>query len=101
MTRLAQTAGLTETQTDIVGAVREFVDRVVIPAAQELEHSDTYPTDIVKQMKDMGLFGLTIDPEYGGIGESLLTYALVRRRIGPWMDERVRCHQHAFHRGLT
>ncbi|MFJ7722752.1 acyl-CoA dehydrogenase family protein, partial [Rhodococcus erythropolis] len=54
MTRLAQTAGLTETQSDIVGAVREFVDRVVIPAAQELEHTDTYPTDIVKQMKDMG-----------------------------------------------
>ena len=87
VTRLAQTAGLTETQTDIVGAVREFVDRVVIPAAQELEHSDTYPTDIVKQMKDMGLFGLTIDPEYGGIGESLLTYALcVEELARGWMS---------------
>ncbi|EKT76443.1 acyl-CoA dehydrogenase, partial [Rhodococcus opacus M213] len=75
MTRLAQTAGLTDTQGEIVSAVREFVDKAIIPQAQELEHSDTYPTAIVEQMKEMGLFGLTIPEEYGGIGESLLTYA--------------------------
>ncbi|WP_424808585.1 acyl-CoA dehydrogenase family protein [Rhodococcus sp. 27YEA15] len=87
MTRLAQTAGLTETQTDIVRAVREFADRVIIPAAQGLEHADTYPTDIVAQMKEMGLFGLTIDPEYGGIGESVLTYALcVEELARGWMS---------------
>ena len=87
MSRLAQTLGLTEFQTEIVAAVRTFVDREIIPAAQELEHSDTYPTAIVEQMKEMGLFGLTIPEEYGGIGESLLTYALcVEELARGWMS---------------
>ncbi|NDV07707.1 acyl-CoA dehydrogenase [Rhodococcus sp. IEGM 248] len=87
MTRLAQTAGLTDTQGEIVSAVREFVDKAIIPQAQELEHSDTYPTAIVEQMKEMGLFGLTIPEEYGGIGESLLTYALCVEEIARgWMS---------------
>ncbi len=42
MTRLAQTIGLTEFQTEILDTVRTFVDREIIPNAQELEHSDTY-----------------------------------------------------------
>ncbi|EUA49974.1 acyl-CoA dehydrogenase, N-terminal domain protein [Mycobacterium xenopi 4042] len=66
MTRLAQTLGLTEFQTEIIATVREFVDKEVIPAAQELEHSDTYPQAIVDHMRDMGLFGLMIPEEYGG-----------------------------------
>ncbi|MEN0139285.1 MAG: acyl-CoA dehydrogenase family protein [Rhodococcus sp. (in: high G+C Gram-positive bacteria)] len=87
MTRLAQTAGLTDTQDEIVSAVRAFVDKAIIPQAQELEHSDTYPTAIVEQMKEMGLFGLTIPEEYGGIGESLLTYALCVEEIARgWMS---------------
>ncbi|BAH50971.1 acyl-CoA dehydrogenase family protein [Rhodococcus opacus] len=87
MTRLAQTAGLTDTQDEIVSAVREFVDKAVIPQAQELEHSDSYPTAIVEQMKEMGLFGLTIPEEFGGIGESLLTYALcVEELARGWMS---------------
>ncbi|MBO0875637.1 MAG: acyl-CoA dehydrogenase family protein, partial [Pseudonocardia sp.] len=54
---------------------------------QALEHSDTYPTDIVDGMKEMGLFGLTIAEEYGGLGESLLTYALVVEQIARgWMS---------------
>ena len=55
MTRLAQTLGLTEFQTEIVTTVRQFVDKEVIPTAQELEHSDTYPQAIVDAMKEMGL----------------------------------------------
>src|SRR3979490_874834 len=81
MARLAQTAGLTDVQSEILSTVRSFVDKEVIPHAQELEHSDTYPTEIVEGMKEMGLFGLTIDEEYGGLGESLLTYALVGEEI--------------------
>jgi alkylation response protein AidB-like acyl-CoA dehydrogenase len=76
MSRIAQTLGLTEFQTDIVANVRQFVDKEIIPHAQELEHADTYPQDIVDQMREMGLFGLMIPEEYGGLGESLLTYAL-------------------------
>ncbi|TXI41512.1 MAG: acyl-CoA dehydrogenase [Mycobacterium sp.] len=87
MTRLAQTLGLTEFQTEIVAAVRQFVERDIIPHAQELERSDTYPQAIVDAMKAMGLFGLMIPTEYGGLGESLLTYALcVEELARGWMS---------------
>src|SRR6266508_7057059 len=87
MARLAQTAGLTDVQREILATVRDFVDKEIIPHAQALEHSDTYPSDIVDGMKEMGLFGLTIPEEYGGLGESLLTYALVVEQIARgWMS---------------
>jgi alkylation response protein AidB-like acyl-CoA dehydrogenase len=87
MARLAQTAGLTDVQQEIIATVKSFVDKEIIPHAQELEHSDTYPQDIVDGMKEMGLFGLTIAEEYGGLGESLLTYALVVEQIARgWMS---------------
>ena len=87
MTRLAQTLGLTEFQTEIITTVRQFVDKEVIPTAQELEHTDTYPQAIVDAMKEMGLFGLMIPEEYGGLGESLLTYALcVEELARGWMS---------------
>lgn len=87
MTKLAQTAGLTDVQAEIVATVRQFVDKEIIPNAQELEHADTYPQHIVDQMRDMGLFGLMIPEEYGGLGESLLTYALcVEELARGWMS---------------
>jgi alkylation response protein AidB-like acyl-CoA dehydrogenase len=87
MARLAQTPGLSEIQRDILATVREFVDKEIIPNAQRLEHADTYPEDIVKGMRAMGLFGLTIGEEYGGLGESLLTYALVVEELSRgWMS---------------
>jgi alkylation response protein AidB-like acyl-CoA dehydrogenase len=87
MARLAQTAGLTEIQREILATVKTFVDKEIIPVAQELEHTDSYPQEIVDGMKEMGLFGLTIPEEYGGLGESLLTYALVVEQIARgWMS---------------
>lgn len=87
MARLAQTPGLTEVQRDILATVRAFVDKEIIPHAQRLEHADEYPSDIVDGMRDMGLFGLTIAEEYGGLGESLLTYALVVEELSRgWMS---------------
>jgi alkylation response protein AidB-like acyl-CoA dehydrogenase len=87
MTRLAQTLGLTEIQTEIVANVRSFVDKQIIPNAQELEHADEYPQAIVDGMAEMGLFGLMIPEEYGGLGESLLTYALcVEELARGWMS---------------
>ena len=87
MTRLAATLGLTEFQTEILATVRRFVDKEIIPVASELEHSDTYPQAIVDQMREMGLFGLMIPIEYGGLGESLLTYALcVEELARGWMS---------------
>src|SRR5919198_757532 len=87
MARLAVTHGLTDIQQEILATVRTFVDKEIIPHAQRLEHADEYPTDIVEGMREMGLFGLTIDEEYGGLGESLLTYALVVEELSRgWMS---------------
>ena len=87
MARLAQTDGLDDIQTEILAAVHEFTEREIIPQAQELEHSDTYPQAIVDGMKEMGIFGLMIPEEYGGLGQSLLTYALCVEEIARgWMS---------------
>ena len=87
MERLAKTEGLTDIQRDILSTVREFVEKEIIPVASELEHKDEYPAQIVEGMKELGLFGLTIPEEYGGLGESLLTYALVVEQIARgWMS---------------
>ena len=87
MARLAQTAGLTDLQTEILATVRTFVTKEILPYATELEHEDAFPDAIVDGMKQLGLFGLTIDEQYGGLGESLLTYALVVEEIARgWMS---------------
>jgi alkylation response protein AidB-like acyl-CoA dehydrogenase len=87
MRRLTDTDGLTEQQRDILSTVRDFVDAEVIPVASELEHADAYPDEIVGRLRDLGVFGLTIGEEYGGLGESLLTYALVVEELSRgWMS---------------
>src|ERR1700692_1031228 len=87
MTKLAETIGLTDVQNEIISTVRQFVEKEVIPNAPELERPDTYPQAIVDQMREIGLFGLMIPEEYGGLGESLLTYALVVEQIARgWMS---------------
>jgi alkylation response protein AidB-like acyl-CoA dehydrogenase len=87
MARLAYTPGLTDVQRSILETVRDFVAKEIIPHAQRLEHADEYPTDIIAGMREMGLFGLMIDEEHGGLGESLLTYALVVEELSRgWMS---------------
>jgi butyryl-CoA dehydrogenase len=87
MARLARTPGLTDVQQEILATVRSFVDKEILPYATELEHKDEFPEAIVDGMKEMGLFGLMIPEEYGGLGESLLTYALVVEEIARgWMS---------------
>src|SRR5947209_19946814 len=87
MGRRARTPGLTDVQQDIFATVREFVGKEIIPHAQHLEHADEYPEEIVAGMTELGLFGLTIAEEYGGLGESLLTYALVVEELSRgWMS---------------
>ena len=87
MPRLCQTDGLTEDQTEILKAVRQFVEEKIIPVASELEHKDEYPTEIVEGLKELGIFGLMIPEEYDGLGESLLTYALCVEEIARgWMS---------------
>jgi alkylation response protein AidB-like acyl-CoA dehydrogenase len=67
---------LTDTQKAIIETVRDFVERDVVPVADEMEHNDEFPDAIVEQMKELGLFGLNVPEQYGGIGENLTTYAL-------------------------
>ncbi|MEI8080236.1 MAG: acyl-CoA dehydrogenase family protein [Actinomycetes bacterium] len=87
MGKLAQTEGLTDVQQEILSAVHDFCENEIIPNAQRLEHADEYPTEIVEGMKEMGIFGLVIPEEYGGLGESLLTYALCVEEIArAWMS---------------
>jgi len=87
MARLASTEGLTEVQQEILDTVKGFVDKEIIPYATDLEHKDEFPEAIVEGMKEMGLFGLMIPEEYGGLGESLLTYALVVEQVARgWMS---------------
>jgi alkylation response protein AidB-like acyl-CoA dehydrogenase len=87
MGRLRETEGLTDIQEEILKTIKKFVDEQIIPVATELEHKDEYPTEIVEGLKELGLFGLMIPEEYGGLGESLLTYALAVEEIARgWMS---------------
>ena len=68
---------ITPEQREILEAIREFVDREIIPVAKELEAKDEFPTKIIEGLRDMGALGMRIPTEYGGLGLDLVTYALV------------------------
>ncbi|GAC57850.1 acyl-CoA dehydrogenase [Gordonia hirsuta DSM 44140 = NBRC 16056] len=87
MARLCETDGLTDVQREMLATVRAFVDSDILPVAGELEARDEYPVAIVEKMKELGIFGIMIPEEYGGLGESLLTYALVVEELSRgWMS---------------
>ncbi|MFM8236552.1 MAG: acyl-CoA dehydrogenase family protein [Actinomycetota bacterium] len=76
-----------EVRRELIETVRRFVAREVAPVASEMEHADTYPEAIVEQMKGLGLFGITIPTEYGGLGLDLLTYIGVIEELAyGWMS---------------
>jgi alkylation response protein AidB-like acyl-CoA dehydrogenase len=76
-----------ELRREIIETVRRFVAREVIPVASALEHEDRYPEDIVEQMRELGLFGVTIPEAYGGLGLDLLTYVGVIEELAyGWMS---------------
>ena len=78
---------LSTEQREIVGMVRTFVEKEIMPVQHDLEHDDIYPEDIVKQMKELGLFGLAIPAEFGGGGVDFKTYALCIEEIcRGWMS---------------
>ena len=81
---MTETADLRE---DIVNTVRRFVEREVMPVASELEHRDEYPQALVDRLKELGLFGATIPPEFGGLGLDVTTYAMVVQELcRGWMS---------------
>jgi butyryl-CoA dehydrogenase len=76
-----------EIRSELIDTVRRFIAREVIPVATEMEHADAYPARIVEQMKELGLFGVTIPTEYGGLGLDLLTYiGVVEELAYGWMS---------------
>jgi len=76
-----------DVRNEIVETVRRFVANEVIPVASEFEHEDRFPDDIVGQMREMGLFGVTIPEAYGGLGLDLLTYVGVIEELSyGWMS---------------
>ena len=76
-----------EMREALIDTVRRFVARDVIPIASEFEHADRYPEAIVETMKSLGLFGVTIPEEYGGLGLDLLTYiGVVEELAYGWMS---------------
>src|ERR671930_87708 len=68
---------LTDEQKAITEMVRQFADNEIIPVAEEYDNEDKFPEPIVEQMKELGLFGVTIPEEYGGMGLDLTTYAMI------------------------
>ena len=73
----AQYTDKTDDQKAITEMVRQFVDEQVLPIAEEHDHEDSFPDAVVEQMKELGLFGVTIPEEYGGMGLDLTTYAMI------------------------
>ena len=67
----------TDEQKAITEMVRQFVDEQIIPNAEHYDHADEFPEPIVEQMKELGLFGVTIPEEYGGMGLDLTTYTMI------------------------
>ncbi|GAB3136864.1 acyl-CoA dehydrogenase family protein [Micromonospora sonneratiae] len=77
---------LDDQQKAFRSTLREFVDREIIPVASEWERTGRYPTEIVDQLRGLGLFGMTTPEEYGGLGLDMVSFALVYEEIARgWM----------------
>ena len=76
-----------EQEALILDSIERFIARDVKPVAHELEAADAYPSEIVEKMKEIGLFGATVAPEYGGLGLGAVTYARIVERVSAaWMS---------------
>jgi alkylation response protein AidB-like acyl-CoA dehydrogenase len=72
---------LVEDEALILASLDRFIERMVKPAAKELDATETYPAPIIEEMKRLGLFGTVISAEYGGLGLSYTTHAKIVERI--------------------
>jgi alkylation response protein AidB-like acyl-CoA dehydrogenase len=71
----------------LLDAIDRWLEREVRPQVMRLEHDDIYPHELVGQMKEMGLFGAVLDPQWGGLGLSASTYAKIVMKISTvWMS---------------
>jgi alkylation response protein AidB-like acyl-CoA dehydrogenase len=77
---------LTDDQREFKALLRTFVDKEIVPVAREWEHAGRYPTEIVDGMKEMGLFGITVPEQYGGLDLDPVSFALVFEELARgWM----------------
>ena len=77
---------MSDIDNEILESIERWAERELKPIAKKFDHADEYPLEIVEQMKELGLFGATIDPEYGGLGLSASTYARIVMSIASiWM----------------
>src|SRR6266540_3671409 len=67
----------TDEQKAICEMVRQFADEQILPNAEHYDAVDEFPEPVVEQMKELGLFGVTIPEEYGGMGLDLTTYVMI------------------------
>ncbi len=74
-------ADMTDEQRAITEMVRQFADEQILPHAEHYDHEDEFPEPIVAQMRELGLFGVTIPEEYGGMGLDLTTYAMIVEQL--------------------
>src|SRR4029453_7394970 len=74
---IASYSDKTDEQKAICEMVRQFTDEQILPNAEHYDAADEYPEPIVEQMKELGLFGVTIPEEYGGMGLDLTTYVMI------------------------
>lgn len=73
--------------TMILDAIDKFLERDVAPYVRELEATDTYPQDIADKLAELGMYGATISPEYGGLGLDIKTYSKIVERVSSvWMS---------------
>jgi alkylation response protein AidB-like acyl-CoA dehydrogenase len=71
---------------ELLRSIDRWLERDVKPVVKQHDHEDRYPSEIVEQMKALGLFGATISPNYGGLGLPARTYAQIVMRISSvWM----------------
>ena len=76
-----------EARTQILNMVREFVRRDVEPVAQRYDNEDIYPGEMADKMAELGLFGITIPEEYGGMGLDYTTFAMIFEELSRgWMS---------------
>jgi alkylation response protein AidB-like acyl-CoA dehydrogenase len=73
-------------QLEFRSVLRSFVDREIVPVARDWEHAGRYPTEIVEGLKRLGLFGITVPEEYGGLDLGPVPFALVFEELARgWM----------------
>ena len=87
MDAIVERSQTAENERLVLEMVDKFLEAEVKPHVRALEHDDIYPSEIVEKMKEMGLFGCIIAPEYGGLGLSTSTYAkIIERMSAVWMS---------------